>query len=359
MEFRHIILLGNYPSIAFGLLRSLKHKYNTYVISDSKNSVYYSKYCKKFLYARDWEDLLRVLKKESLHGGLIIPVTDYYVEFVNFHKAELYQHHMLTSVGEDLQSLMDKYFSPKTLKKLGIKSLTTYFAGSVKLRKGETYIAKPRKSVGYTKDNFIVFSLKDEKHKIVKKLGDDYVVQKFYHNTNLFEVIGYYSNSSGISEFLFLEKELIYPDKFGSTAAGITINPDTQLIMKLKKLFQKIKYEGFFDVEYFRHDGENFVIEINFRPGSPILIAEKLIDNYILSINGKISSVVSQHGLGKRVVHIPFVILSGLQYMKLINLRFLLSNYYMIIDTKDIFSSLVYCWSGAIELFRKMVNFRK
>lgn len=293
---KKIIVLGLQGSTSLGVIRSLEKKYFTIGI-DLKNNkkkelAYYSKYLNQFFMIEDnfdvlYEFLITKFKDDS--EVIIIPTEDRYLDFFNLfnEKLSLKGFKFPNSKSYTYSELVNKENILNIVKEIGVE-----IPKKIEWNKDEIMheyfplILKPIKSTGYSKDDFVIFNSNTDLEKY-GKIPHDFYLEEFIEGdtTNMFEVFAY-SDSTKISVPCVINKIRQFPPIIGSSSYIKTVSNDT-LSNITRLILKELRFNGIVDVEfkYCKKRAKYFFIEVNLRPGAPVILSKisgvNIIENWL------------------------------------------------------------------------------
>jgi predicted ATP-grasp superfamily ATP-dependent carboligase len=280
---------------ALGIARTLgRHGIDVFSVSDKRDPVVFSKYCKRSFTADKTRYDKGILKRLLVEIGksfskraVVYPTSD--LDAVNLAelKDELSDDYFfVVGAKEAVKTLVNKKKFYKVLSKVGIAHPQTYFPESVKeahsletkldypifIRPAITQLfsfAFPKNGKG-----FLAYSPKElvDYYRLAKQHGIDIMFQEIVPGppTNSYQLEGYY-NVKHNPLCLFARQRLrIWPPDFGNTTLCVSI-PIVNLSEEknsINKLISAIGHNGFASAEFKKdeRDGAMKLLEINARP---------------------------------------------------------------------------------------------
>ena len=300
-----VIVIGGSHYNTLGVIRSLGEvNIKVYAIITNKNKYAYikkSKYLKNYDIIEENEEEIKkiLLSKYSNHNkAVLIPTSDFAALFIDKNLNELKNYFVVPNIDNKqgkMEELMNKYNQFNLAKKNNIKIAETFELDLNKIDEDKiTYpnILKPITSAyGKKMDIVICENKKEFKEKV------DVLRNKGYEKI-LFQELIDFDYECGITGCSYngtiiipgiIKKERIYPPKRGSTCYAKYVQDNN--IQSIVKMLKSLKYNGFFDIEFFVKNKNIYLNEINFRTGAYHYASNygnvNIVYLYLLLINNK------------------------------------------------------------------------
>lgn len=281
LDHLHIVLCQEHYN-PLGIIRSLGEAGISPIAIIVKNSrkqyVGSSKYICRSMYADDITEAISILKKEYSNESnkpFVYITDDYFLEYIDNHYDEFKDLFIFPNAGGNgkISYYMNKDHLNQLARECGIS-----VPNSVVLPKGELpkclkypIITKAISSTSgaWKEDSFICNTEAEliEAYSIIK--GETMLLQEYIDRAGEFNIDAL-SVNHGKSVFLSMLTDFVYlvPGRY-STYLNVKNVDDNDLAQKIRKMIEKIGFEGVFDGEFMiGKDGTTYFLEINFRPNA-------------------------------------------------------------------------------------------
>lgn len=348
---------------ALGLVRSLgRHGIEVYAISDKRDPVIFSKYCKNSFTMTGKRYDKRILKRSLIkicksfsRRAVIYPTSDLDALNLAELKNELSDNYFFV-VGdkETVETFVNKKKFYRVLSDRGIVHPRTHFPENVEevqrlgSRLDYPVFLKPAITQLFSQvfpdcgKGFVAYSSREllNYYCLVTRYRIDVMIQEIVPGppTNSYQLEGYY-NSKHDPLVLFARQRLrIWPPNFGNTTLCISvpINELNEEKISINKLIADIGYNGFASAEFKKdeRDGELKLLEINVRPWwhfwlSEICGVDIVLASYLDAI-GEAREIAfgTRYKLGVKSIYLfsDFMAVANMIWNKMLTFRELMSS---------------------------------
>lgn len=282
----HIVIIfapNNFNTL--GVVRSLGEvgiRSCCVLICERRSLVCFSKYVERSYLAESLKDGLSYILRtfgEETKKPFIIATSDETVSFLDLHYDELKDKFFFFNAGEQgrITRMMEKSYLPKLAESCGLRVPKTEEVKKGDLPKSLKYpvITKSPTSTIYNwKSNVHICYNEDELLKAFKLINQDRVViQEYIEKIDEIDYEGFVIND-GQDLYMPLDNRYYRTEKDGyGHYAYIERNFFPELFEPIKRLFERTKFNGIFELEFLiDKEGHAYFLEINFR-GSAWLYA--------------------------------------------------------------------------------------
>ena len=285
-----IIVLGLESKTSLGVIRSLiKKKYSVIGIDQNYGTKYakYSKYLYKYFLIEkfDYDSILKIIQKISIpYKTYIIPTEDRHLRLFDKYSKYLDELNIIYPSSDfKFSELGNKEFIYKIAKKIGFNVPIQYDISGITINNindlSFPLIYKPKQSVNYSKADFEIFYFQEDLLNFLQsnKINKDFLLEEYIEgdSNNMYEVFGIRNRYINISPCI-IKKIRQFPLNIGSSSF-IKTKFNNHLKELSEKLLDKLNYNGLTDIEfkYCQKRKVYYFIELNARPGAPIIVSKK------------------------------------------------------------------------------------